>query len=123
VLVSDASVDVYNPRVVRASAGSVFHVPIVTGLPVETILGEMRHAGLRLFAADGAAAESLDDADLTSAHAWVMGNEAWGLPESTRDACDAVVRVPIYGQAESLNLAMATTICLYASARQQRTHR
>jgi TrmH family RNA methyltransferase len=45
-----------------------------------------------------------------------MGNEAWGLEESVRDRCDEVVRVPIYGKAESLNLAMAATVCLYASA-------
>ena len=56
----------------------------------------------------------------TGPHAWVMGNEAWGLESDVRDACDAVVRVPIYGKAESLNLAMAATICLYASAHVQR---
>ena len=54
--------------------------------------------------------------DLTAAHAWVMGNEAWGLPEALREACDEVVRVPIHGMAESLNLAMAATVCLYTSA-------
>ena len=53
-------------------------------------------------------------------HCWVMGNEAWGLDEEVRDACDDVVRVPIHGRAESLNLAMAATVCLYASAGQQR---
>ena len=61
----------------------------------------------------------LPDADLTAPHAWVLGNEAWGLEEETRAACDEVVRVPIHGHAESLNLAMASTICLYASARAQ----
>jgi TrmH family RNA methyltransferase len=50
-----------------------------------------------------------------------MGNEAWGLPQEIRDACDDVVRVPIHGHAESLNLAMAATICLYASAEARRT--
>lgn len=52
--------------------------------------------------------------------AWVFGNEAWGLPEETRALADAVVRVPIHGKAESLNLATAAAVCLYASARAQR---
>jgi TrmH family RNA methyltransferase len=50
----------------------------------------------------------------------VFGNEAWGLPEATRALCDDVVRVPIHGRAESLNLATAAAVCLYASARAQR---
>ena len=62
-----------------------------------------------------------EEVDLVEAHAWVMGNEAWGLEPATREACDDVVRVPIHGHAESLNLAMATTICLYSSARSQRS--
>jgi TrmH family RNA methyltransferase len=69
-----------------------------------------------VLAADGAGAVLLPDVDLTSPHAWVMGNEAWGLAPEVRDLCDEVVRVPIYGKAESLNLAMAATVCLYASA-------
>jgi TrmH family RNA methyltransferase len=63
----------------------------------------------------------LHDVDLGGPHAWVMGNEAWGLPREVREACDEVVRVPIYGHAESLNLAMAATVCLYASAEARRT--
>jgi TrmH family RNA methyltransferase len=78
---------------------------------------------VRLLAADGAGTRLLPDADLTGAHAWVMGNEAWGLPLEVRAACDDVVRVPIHGHAESLNLAMAATICLYASAEARRTSR
>ena len=120
VLVSDASVDVYNPKVVRSTVGSLFHLPVVTGIPVHTLLERVRAAGVALLAADGAGTTLLDDADLSGPHAWVMGNEAWGLEQEVRDACDEVVRVPIHGHAESLNLAMAATICLYASARGQR---
>jgi TrmH family RNA methyltransferase len=119
VLVSDASVDVWSPKVVRSTAGSLFHLPVVTGLPVEGAAQSLREAGIRLLAADGAGTVLLPDVDLGPAHAWVMGNEAWGLPPELRDVCDEVVRVPIYGQAESLNLAMAATICLYASASAQ----
>ena len=116
VLVSEASVDVTSPKVVRSTAGSLFHLPIVTGLPVESTLDELRAHGIRTLAADGAGTTLLPDADLSTAHCWVMGNEAWGLPEQVRAHCDDIVRVPIVGKAESLNLAMAATVCLYASA-------
>jgi TrmH family RNA methyltransferase len=121
VVVSDASVDVYNPKVVRSTVGSLFHLPIVTGAPVGRILDALRARGITLLAADGSGVTLLHEADLTGSHAWVMGNEAWGLEPEVRDACDDVVRVPIYGHAESLNLAMAATICLYASAEARRT--
>jgi TrmH family RNA methyltransferase len=116
VLVSDASVDVHSPKVVRSTAGSLFHLPLVTGLPVEETVASLRAAGIRVLAADGAGAVLLPDVDLEAPHAWVMGNEAWGLAPEVRELCDQVVRVPIYGKAESLNLAMAATVCLYASA-------
>lgn len=120
VIVSDASVDVYNPKVVRSTVGSLFHLPVVVGVPVEQALDALRARGITLLAADGAGETLLHEADLTSGHAWVMGNEAWGLEPEVRDACDDVVRVPIYGHAESLNLAMAATVCLYASAEARR---
>lgn len=121
VLVSDGSVDVMSPKVVRSTAGSIFHLPVVTGATTAETLTALDRAGVRRLAADGAGERTIDEVDLVGPHAWVMGNEAWGLEAETRDACDEVVRVPIHGHAESLNLAMATTICLYASARQQRT--
>ncbi|MDN5796360.1 MAG: RNA methyltransferase [Intrasporangium sp.] len=123
VVVSDASVDVYAPKVVRASAGSIFHLPLVVGVPVGRILASLAARGVRRLAADGSGPTPLPDADLRGAHAWVMGNEAWGLPEQIRAQCDDVVRVPIHGLAESLNLAMAATLCLYASAEARRLGR
>jgi len=116
VLISESSVDPTSPKVVRSTAGSLFHLPIVRDLAIEKTLVLLRDHGIRTLAADGHGTDPLPDADLSGPHAWVMGNEAWGLPEPLRAACDAVVRVPIYGRAESLNLAMAATICLYASA-------
>ena len=116
VLVSESSVDVHGPKVVRSTAGSLFHLPVVTGLAVEPTLQRLRTHGIRLLAADGAGDATLGAVDLARPHAWVMGNEAWGLEPHVRQACDEVVRVPIYGRAESLNLAMAATLCLYASA-------
>jgi TrmH family RNA methyltransferase len=116
VLLSDSSVDIYNPKVVRSTVGSLFHLPIVTGVSIAVLLDRVRAAGLALMAADGSGETLLGDVDLSGPHAWVMGNEAWGLEPDVAAACDAVVRVPIYGKAESLNLAMAATLCLYQSA-------
>ncbi len=124
VVVSDSSVDVHNPKAVRASAGSLFHLPISLDAPVDVALERFRTAGLRVLAADGAGERDLDDevdaGGLDVPTVWVFGNEAWGLPDDIRDGCDAVIRVPIHGRAESLNLATAVAVCLYASARAHR---
>ncbi|MEW1862599.1 MULTISPECIES: RNA methyltransferase [unclassified Streptomyces] len=125
VVLTDASVDLYNPKAVRASAGSLFHLPVAVGVPVETAVARLRAQGVRVLAADGAGEHDLDaeldEGRMLGPTAWVFGNEAWGLPEETRALTDAVVRVPIHGRAESLNLATAAAVCLYASARAQRS--
>jgi TrmH family RNA methyltransferase len=124
VIFTDASVDPYNGKCVRASAGSLFHLPVVVGPRFDTLVPALKDAGLTVIAADGAGKRSLDAAldsgTLGGPTAWVFGNEAWGLPEEIRDAADEVVHVPIYGGAESLNLATAAAVCLYTSARAQR---
>ncbi|GAA3861168.1 RNA methyltransferase [Streptomyces lacrimifluminis] len=124
VVLTDASVDLYNPKAVRASVGSLFHLPVAVGVPVEEAVAGLRDAGVRILAADGAGPDDLDDeldkGTMGGPTAWVFGNEAWGLPEETRALTDAVLRVPIHGKAESLNLATAAAVCLYASARAQR---
>lgn len=134
VLLTSESVDVHNPKVVRSTAGSLFHLPVVTGLALASAVDVLRAAGLTVLAADGTGEHDLDDLldvaghaerppgvpDLARPTAWVFGNEAWGLPAADRALADAVVRVPLRGRAESLNLATAATVCLYASARAQR---
>jgi TrmH family RNA methyltransferase len=84
----------------------------------------LRAAGLRILAADGRGGSTLDDPDtrdtLASPAAWLFGNEAWGLPDDLLALADESVAVPIYGRAESLNLATAAAVCLYASASAQR---
>jgi TrmH family RNA methyltransferase len=116
VVVSEGSVDAYAPKVVRSTAGSLFHLPIVTRAPVAVVVDRLRDAGLRILAADGTGRLTIDEVDLSSPHAWLFGNEAWGLRPVDLGSVDEVVRVPIHGHAESLNLAMAATVCLYASA-------
>lgn len=123
------TVDPYNPKVVRSTAGSLFHVPFA--LAGQEWMEQMRRAGLTLLAADGYGESDLDDL-LDEAHtkgaeallaqptAWLFGNEAQGLSEAEEQGANARVRVPIYGKAESLNVSTAATVCLYASARAQR---
>ena len=126
VVVADASVDPYNGKCVRASAGSLFHVPVVAGTRLADAVAALREAGLRIVAADGRAGNPLDDPGvqdrLAGPTAWMFGNEAWGLPPELVALADEPVAVPIYGRAESLNLAAAAAVCLYASARAQRVH-
>ena len=123
VVFAGSSVDPYNSKCVRASAGSLFHLPVVTGPPVADAVRALRERGLRVLAADGGAGTTLDDLQsaglLGQPTAWLFGNEAWGLPSDVLGLADDAVAVPIYGRAESLNLAAAAAVCLYASARAQ----
>jgi TrmH family RNA methyltransferase len=129
VIFSDASVDPYNGKCVRASAGSLFHLPVAAlseeGIRLPQAIAALRAAGLRVIAADGRSGATLDDTGtrelLAGPTAWLFGNEAWGLPPDLLDMADASVAVPIYGKAESLNLATAAAVCLYASASAQRS--
>jgi len=121
VVFSDASVDPYNSKCVRASAGSLFHLPVVAGSPLREAAAALRGAGLQILAAEGGAGRELDELESDGAlgrpTAWLFGNEAWGLPADLLAVADQAVAVPIYGRAESLNLAAAAAVCLYASAR------
>ncbi|MFD1211604.1 TrmH family RNA methyltransferase [Arthrobacter sp. GCM10027362] len=156
LVLTSSSVDIYNPKAVRSTAGSLFHLPVVTGQDLEGLLAALRGQGITLLAADGygsvdldvlqdqsalrrlgAAAGDRDRADecaderadggvgsglpaLEAPTAWLFGNEAQGLSNQELAAADHRVAVPIYGQAESLNVSTAATVCLYASARAQR---
>jgi TrmH family RNA methyltransferase len=125
VLLAGDTVDPHNGKCVRASTGSLFHLPVARSRDTDAVFAACRAAGLRLVAADGYAERDLDQAErageLTAPTAWVFGSEAHGLPDDVLAATDAALRVPIHGQAESLNLATAAAICLYTSARVQRS--
>ena len=126
VVLTSSSVDVYNDKTVRATAGSLFHVPVVTGVGLSEVTELARARGLQVLAADANdVAHDLHHPwdtglDLTARTAWVFGNEAWGMSATDLDLCDASVAVPIYGGAESLNLGTAAGVCIYESARNQR---
>jgi RNA methyltransferase, TrmH family len=124
VILAGSSVDPYNGKAVRASAGSLFHLPVTVSGEAAGALAGVQDAGLLVLAADGAGETDLDHAVdeglLAAPHAWLFGNEAHGLPDDLAARADHRVRIPIHGRAESLNLATAAAVCLYASARAQR---
>jgi TrmH family RNA methyltransferase len=122
VVLTRGSVDPYGGKCVRASAGSIFHVPLVVDCPPAAALAAIRDGGLQVFATtlDGDSIDDLD-AELSAPTAWLFGSEAHGLQHETLAAADRRVRIPMPGRAESLNLAAAAAVCLFASARAHRT--
>ncbi len=121
VVLAGDSVDPWSGKCVRASAGSLLHLPVVDGIAADETLTILREAGCRTLAADGYAEAGLYDDDVSALlagdHAWVFGNEAHGLSPEVLRRVDRAVGVPVYGRAESLNLASAAAVCLYESAR------
>jgi TrmH family RNA methyltransferase len=124
VVLAGSSVDPYNGKAVRASVGSLFHLGLAIAPDTAGVITELRSRGYLVLAADGAGETDLDDAVdqglLSRPTAWLFGNEAWGLPDEVAVLADRRVRIPIHGRAESLNLATAAAVCLYASAHAQR---
>jgi RNA methyltransferase, TrmH family len=124
VLLAGDSVDPHNGKCVRASAGSLFHLPVARERDVAAVLSGCREVGLRLLAATPRGEHDLHDpaaaSVLSGPCAWLFGSEAHGLSDQVAAAADDRIRVPIYGRAESLNLATASAVCIYAAARLQR---
>lgn len=120
VLCCGTSVDPYNPKVVRASAGSIFQVPLVIEESAESAIAVVRAGGFRALAAVAHGGEDYAASDLTGQVALLFGNEASGLDEALLEGLDATVTIPIPGKAESLNVAMAAAVLCFESARQRR---
>lgn len=121
VVFAGTSVDPHNGKVVRASAGSIFNLPVRQDSNVGQVLESFQKSGKKVFIADGVSKKSWDEVDLTEPLVWVMGNEAWGIkdedaPVGTR------VSIPIYGKAESLNVATAAALCLYETAKKRHSN-
>jgi TrmH family RNA methyltransferase len=117
VVFGGGSADPYGGKAVRASAGSLFHVDVVRGAPLEPLMAQLRDAGVTVLAADGGGEASLDELgpQLSGPVLWLFGNEARGVPADLAALADARVRIPMRGRAESLNLAAAAAICLYTT--------
>jgi RNA methyltransferase, TrmH family len=121
VVLSGRAVDLYNPKVVRSTTGSLFHLPVAVGASLSDVVGRARQAGLQVIAADVKGDDLLAARPTLSAPtAWVFGNEARGLEDSDLALADRAIAVPNYGRAESMNLAMAASVCLYETAFAQR---
>jgi len=122
VILTGRTVDPYNPKVVRATTGSLFHLPIAVGVDLPNAVDRARAAGVRVVAADIGGGDFLAArALLAEPTAWLFGNEARGLDEDSLALADLSLRLPIYGSAESLNLATAASVCLYETAFAQRS--
>ena len=121
VVLAGTSVDPYNDKTVRATVGSLWHVPVALLDDAGDCVRDARAAGYAVLATDGAGDTDLFDAEnsglLLRPVAWLFGNEAQGLAEDLLGAADHRVSIPILGRAESLNLSTAAAVCLYASAR------
>jgi RNA methyltransferase, TrmH family len=119
VATTSGSVDPQSPKAARAAAGSLFHLPVVAGVPWPDLRAALRERHLRLVGADPHAPVTVQAAPLEEPVALILGNEAHGLPAPVRAGLDLVVRVPLAGRAESLNLAAAAAVLLYEAARRR----
>jgi RNA methyltransferase, TrmH family len=119
VVFGAGSADPFGGKAVRASAGSLFHVDVVRGADLTTLLPALQDAGVTVLAADGGGEVTLDEIAASGRLAgpvlWLFGNEARGVPADLAALADARVRIPMRGRAESLNLAAAAAICLYTT--------
>jgi RNA methyltransferase, TrmH family len=125
VATTTGSVDIWSGKCVRASAGSLFHLPVTPGVELDHAIDVAREAGCAVLATAADGDDDLDDlidsGVLIAPTIWAFGNEAQGISVKLRSAADRTVRLPVHGRAESLNLAATAAICLYASARAQRS--
>jgi len=119
IVLSAGSVDAYNPKVVRASAGAIFGIPVVEGCSAVEALDALGKQGRRRLGADARAGTAYDEVDFRGPTAVVLGNEARGIPPELHQHLDGWVAVPMRGAAESLNVAMAATVLCFEAARQR----
>ena len=124
VVLTGRTVDLFNSKVVRSTTGSLYHLPIAVGGDLADVITRAHAAGLIATAADVKGADFLaarNSGELAQPRAWVFGNEARGLSDEALALCDDALRIPIFGEAESLNLATAASVCLYETAFAQRS--
>jgi TrmH family RNA methyltransferase len=124
VILTAGSVDPHNAKCVRATAGSLWHLPVVSGADLTSVVRRLQAENVQVLATSGGGNDDLDElaaaGTLGRATAWLFGPEAAGLSDEAMALADRVVRIPIRGRAESLNLSAAAAVCLYASARAHR---
>jgi TrmH family RNA methyltransferase len=120
VFLGAGTADVYNPKVVRATAGALFHVPVARNVDIPGLLDDLGTRGFRRVAADPHGGLAYDEVDLRGRSAFVFGNEAWGVPPELVRRVDERATIPMNGHAESLNVGAAAAVFLFEAARQRR---
>lgn len=120
VIMSRDTVDIYNPKVIRSTMGSVFRVPFFYTDDMLKTAEELKERGIRLFAAHLAGRNNYEEEDYTGNTGFLIGNEGNGLSERLSLLADAWVKIPMAGQVESLNAAVAASILMFETARQRR---
>ncbi len=123
VVFCSGSVDPFNPKTVRSTAGLLFHVDVVAGVALDVAAGALREKGFLMVGADAASSKGPDEMDLTRPVALVLGNESWGIEEASGHLLDEVVGIPMPGPAESLNVGIAGSVLLFEAVRQRRDSR
>ncbi len=120
IIMSSKTVDVYNPKVIRSTMGSVYRVPFLYVEDLRAVARMLQEQGVGVYAADLAGAKDYDEFDYVKGTAFLVGNEASGLREATAACADGILRIPMEGKVESLNAAVASSILLYEAYRQRR---
>lgn len=118
VVILPGTCDPFMPKSLRATAGSIFNLPVIFS-ETEDLIGWLKREGISLFVTDTGANKSIFDSDLHGPLALAFGNEAQGVSQRLRDMADMLIRIPIIGSAESLNVAASAAICLYETVRQR----
>lgn len=122
VIMNDETADIYNPKVIRSTMGSVLRVPFIRVSDLAGTLSEAKKAGVRLYAAHLAGKNNYEDEDYHGPAGFLIGNEAAGLTDETAALADALVKIPMAGKVESLNAAVAASVLMFEAARQRRKH-
>ena len=120
IIMSRETVDLFAPKTVRATMGSIYRMPFYVTEDLHSTLGALRDAGVHTFAAHLRGEKYYDELDFTGATAFLIGNEGNGLRKETADLADTYLKIPMEGQLESLNAAMAAGILMYEAHRQWR---
>ncbi len=119
VIMTRETVDIFNPKTIRATMGSIYRVPFVYVQDIAEAAAKLKSAGITVYAAHLKGEQYYDAFDYTGGSAFLIGNEGSGLKEQTANLADTYVKIPMAGQVESLNAAIATTLFMYEAARQR----
>lgn len=120
VIMNQTTVDLFNPKTIRSTMGSIYRVPYFISTDLEKTIQELKEGGIKVYAAHLCGKMQYDEPDYTGASAFLIGNEGNGLTDAAADMADAYIRIPMEGQVESLNAAVSASLLMYETNRQRR---